>query len=169
MSGSKTAAAGAALATSAILASEASRVGVGLNYGFGEIDQFGAEGMFLFSEHFGLRVGYALSPDGDTEAEEFEDGYRIDAGIIYDFSKGFDGLGIGADIFYEDYQKQFSNIIGDPIFQEGNNLYAGLTLYLGIVKISYAQQISGENIVDGLIPEDYESLGLLSAGLFFYF
>ncbi|MFS4493713.1 hypothetical protein [Maribacter sp. 2308TA10-17] len=169
MSGSKTVAAGAALATSAILASEASRIGIGLNYGYGEIDYLGAEGMFLFSEHFGLRVGYALSTDGDTSAQIYEDGYRIDAGIIYDFANGFDGLGIGADIYYEDYQKQYDNYGGDNIYQSGNNLYTGLSLYLGIIKVSYGQQISGENLISDSLSEDYESSGILSAGLFFYF
>ena len=169
MGGEKTAAATAALATGAILAIEASRVGLGLNYGFGEIDYVGVDGLFLFSENFGVRVGYALSLDGDIEADIFEDGYRIDAGIIYDVSKSFDGLGIGADIYYEDYQKQYDNSRGDPIYQNGNNLYAGLSLYLGIIKVSYAQQISGENFINDSLSDDYKSYGLLSAGLYFYF
>jgi len=169
MSASKTTAAGAAIATSAILASEASRSGIGLNYGFGEIEYIGAEGMFLFSENFGLRVGYGQTLDGDTEALEFEDGYRLDAGVIYDFSNNMDGFGIGADLYYEDYQKRYDDIVGDPVFQNGNNLYAGVSLYLGIIKFSYAQQISGENFIEGSLQEEYDSFGFASAGIFFFF
>ncbi|MBC2845593.1 hypothetical protein [Winogradskyella flava] len=178
LSSEKTTAAAGALAASAVLASQAERWGLGGRANMGdELFSYGPELYFMFDDHYGMNIHYALGDDDTFGTESTFDAYEIGAGLIFDFSTTGknnlvdDGFGLGLEVLYGQFER---DIVGESssyrsYFEEGSILSVGASIYLGMLKIGYTYPVSFERYENDTLDADYSPGGSIIAALFIYF
>lgn len=170
----KTKAIAATVGASALMASQASRFGMGVDYNFGtNIESYAPVLYFMFDENNGMNISYGIDTQEPLNIDSTRDAYDIRIGYVYDFDNQIDALGIGFDVHYAKFQE--NNIRETPFFstyKEGSQINFGVSAHLWLLKFGYSLPISYSGFEERLIDGerlDFEASGIFTAGLYFFF
>lgn len=148
-------------AAAAVLASEASRFGLGARYNGTTLTSIGPEVFLMFSPHFGANLHYGFA----RESESIElDGFDAGLGFFYDFFGKTDGIGIGMEALYTRFEKKVSTE-----FREGTIISLGGSINLYFIRFGYTLPLSVDYYVNDKMDFDYDPGGTFFVGLFMFF
>lgn len=164
---SEKARAGLGMATAAaVLASEATKFGLGVRYNNSKsIESWGPEMFLMFSPTFGTSLHYGFIGERNTEYSE-KDGYHAGFGFLFNFKANVHGFGIGVDALYTRFEENVKDI---TMFKEGSILSLGVSVNLLFMRFGYVFPLSVDYHLNSKLDSDYEHGGtFFMSGMIFF-
>jgi hypothetical protein len=156
---------GVGVGAAALMASNAQRFGVGLDYTFGLDYSSVSPGLyFKFNEDEGGYVSFGI----DVTSLEHENSTRE----AFDLKIGYFSGYVGMDLIYAEFSEYIVDDYYPTRIREGSQLNLGFFLNLDFLKLGYSYPISSEGTIyslDDYEEEVFEPYGIWSLGLIVLF